>query len=201
MTSHCGVTSGNGCVDSIIRPNYVTVHPLPEALFSTDPQKVANIIDPVFSMTDLSTANVVSWSWSFGDGGRSEEQNPVYTYSDTGSYVMELLVETQFGCTDTISYTVKVEPNFTFYIPNSFTPNADGVNEYFYGTGEYISSYQMEIYDRWGELIFQTSDMERKWDGSYKGKQVQQGQYVYKFYITDWKNHGYQYVGSVYLHR
>ncbi len=195
------VISVNGCVDSVILPGHITVHPLPEALFSTDPQQVANIIDPVFSMTDLSTANVVGWDWSFGDGGRSVEQNPLHAYSDTGSYTMELIVETAFGCMDTISYTVKVEPNFTFYIPNSFTPNADGVNEYFFGTGEYISSYQMEIYDRWGELIFQSNDMERKWDGTYRGKQVQQGQYVYKFRVTDWKNHGYDYVGSVYLHR
>ena len=195
------VTSGNGCVDSVILPDHITAHPLPEALFSTDPQQVANIIDPVFSMTDLSTANVVGWDWSFGDGGRSVEQNPLHAYSDTGSYTMELIVETAFGCMDTISYTVKVEPNFTFYIPNSFTPNTDGVNEYFFGMGEYISSYQMEIYDRWGELIFQSNDMERKWDGTYRGKQVQQGQYVYKFRVTDWKSQGHEYVGAVYLHR
>jgi gliding motility-associated-like protein len=195
------VTSANGCVDSIVLPDYILVHPLPQALFSTDPQKVANIINPVFSITDLSTANVVSWDWIFGDGASSIEQNPVHSYADMAGYTIELMVETMFGCMDTISYTVNVEPNFTFYIPNSFTPNADGVNDYFFGIGEYISSYQMEIYDRWGELIFQSNDMEHKWDGTYRGKQVQKGQYVYRFYVTDWQHLGYDYVGSVYLSR
>ena len=195
------VTSGNGCVDSLLMVDYITVHPLPDAVFSTDPERVTNIIDPVFSLTDLSTANVVAWNWNFGNGQQSWEQNPVSAYSDTGSYVIELIVETPYGCFDTVSYTVQVEPNFTFHIPNSFTPNGDGVNDYFFGIGEYIKNYRMEIYDRWGELIFLSSNMEYSWDGRYKGKDVQQGQYVSKFYVTDWANEGHEYIGSVRLHR
>lgn len=195
------VTSTNGCESSASYNDLITVHPVPKAFFSTDPTKIATIIRPVFEFTDLSTDNVIDWDWTFGDGLGSVEQHPTHAYADTGNYQVQLIVETGFGCADTISYTVIVEPLFTFYIPDAFTPNADRVNDRFYGQGDYLTEYNMQIYDRWGELIFESNEASHTWDGSYKGKQVESGQYVYKFYVIDWQGHDHEYVGSVMLLR
>lgn len=194
------VTSTKGCVSEITKSNYITVYPKPEAGFEVDPE-VQNIIKPRFEFTDLSTENVTDWDWSFGDGTYSGDQHPVHYYEAVGTYPVGLIVETQFGCADTIGLEVKVEPVFTFYIPNSFTPNADGVNDEFFGLGEGYDFYSMFIYDRWGELIFESNDDQYHWDGSYKGKQVQLGTYAYRFYIVDWQGHDHQYEGHVTLHR
>ena len=195
------VTSGNGCVDSISLAELITVHPVPVALFSSDPDESASIINPIFEFTDLSTDNVTGWQWTFGDGGVSTIQHPEHTYLDTGTYRITLAVLTDFGCADTISYTVMVEPEFTFYIPNAFTPNDDRVNDLFFGTGQHLSSYNMKIFNRWGEMIFESNDPDFKWDGTFKGAPVEAGEYVYQFNIVDWDNHSHQYNGGVMLLR
>lgn len=194
------VTSGNGCVSEIFRPNYITVYPKPDALFSVD-DDVKDIIKPEFEFIDLSSENVTIWDWSFGDGYYSDVQNPIHTYEDTGIYPIQLIVETQYGCLDTVNNEVKVEPIFTFYIPNSFTPDGNDVNEEFFGLGEGYVSYEMWVYDRWGEEIFYSNKDDYHWDGTYKGKQVQQGTYVYRFYLLDWQGHDHKYKGIVTLHR
>jgi len=194
------VTSTNGCVSEIFRPNYITVYPKPDALFSVD-EDVKNIIKPEFIFTDLSSENVTIWDWEFGDGLSSINQNPIHTYGDTGIYPIILTVETQYGCLDTVKYKVKVEPIFTFYIPNSFTPDDNRINDSFYGQGEGYITYEMHIYDRWGEHIFESNNDDFHWDGTYKGEQVQQGTYVYYFYLVDWQGHDHKYTGHFSLHR
>ncbi|MBP9151308.1 MAG: gliding motility-associated C-terminal domain-containing protein, partial [Flavobacteriales bacterium] len=194
------VTSTNGCISEIFRPNYITVYPKPDALFSVD-DDVKDIIKPEFIFTDLSSENVTSWDWEFGDGSSSIDQNPIHTYGDTGIYPIILTVETQYGCLDTVKYQVKVEPIFTFYIPNSFTPDANRINDSFYGQGTGYITYEMHIYDRWGEHLFESNNDEFHWDGTFKGQQVQQGTYVYYFYLEDWKGYDHEYKGHFSLHR
>ncbi|MCF8460719.1 MAG: PKD domain-containing protein [Flavobacteriales bacterium] len=195
------VTSVNGCVDSLSQLELITVHPVPQAKFSTDPEKLASIVNPLFLFTDLSTENVSTWSWAFGDGQISSDQNPEHTYPDTGTYVITLIVNTDFGCTDRVSYIVKVEPYFSFYIPSAFTPNGDGRNESFFGAGEHLTEYNMQIFNRWGEMIFESNEQDFHWDGSYKGAQVEAGQYVYRFVVLDWDGNQHQYTGGVNLLR
>ena len=102
---------------------------------------------------------------------------------------------------DTIVGDVIVYPEFTFYVPNSFSPNNDNVNESFYGSGTYILDYQMMIYDRWGELIFEAYEEEDYWDGTYKGKAAESGVYVYKFNLIDVNLVPHEYKGHVTLFR
>lgn len=193
-------TSGNGCVTADTTVNYITEYPKPDALFAADPW-VTDVLNPNIDFTDLSSVNVTEWYWDFGDGNSATDKNPTNRFPDVGEYLVTQYVTTEFGCMDTISATVKLEPIFTFYIPNAFTPDADGINEEFYGDGEGFVSYSMYIYDRWGELIFESNDKDYKWDGSYKGKQVQEGVYVYYFYVVDWKNDDHEYRGHVTLMR
>lgn len=79
-----------------------------------------------------------------------------------------------------MSNETAVTPNMSIYVPNSFTPNGDGLNESFGAYSESVKSFAMEVYDRWGELVFQSNDIENKWDGKYKGHTAPQGSYVYK---------------------
>lgn len=189
-------TSTNGCVSSDTVVNYITEYPKPDALFEAD-RYVTDLLNPRIEFTDGSSVNVTEWYYDFGDGNYSQEQNPSNSFREVGEYVVTQYVTTQYGCKDTISGTVKVEPIFTFYIPNSFTPNADGYNEEFFGDGEGFIEYSMFVYDRWGELIFESNDKDYHWDGTFRGKQVEQGVYVYRFFIVDWKNDDHEYVGHV----
>lgn len=194
-------TSANGCVSADTVINYITEYPKPDALFAAN-DYVVDILHTKIDFTDKSSENVVDWYYDFGDGNYSTQQNPSNHYPEwVGEYEVTQYVTTQFGCMDTLSALVKVEPIFTFYIPNTFTPNQDGVNETFFGDGEGFTEYNMYIYDRWGELLFVSNHRDLEWDGTYKGKQVQQGIYTYYFYILDWKKNDHEYRGHVTLTR
>jgi len=194
------ITSGNGCVTVEFRENYITVYPKPNAEFSVNEDEMT-VIKPTFEFTDLSSENVTLWDWNFGDENYANVQHPVHSYLGIGIYSITLVSETQYGCLDTFGLKVEVIPVFSFYIPNSFTPDNDGINDEFFGKGEFYTDYAFYIYDRWGELIFETSDDQFHWDGSFKGTQVKQGTYVYKFNVVDWKGDEHRYDGHVTLHR
>lgn len=194
-------TSANGCVSSDTVQDYITEYPKPKALFAATPY-VVDFLDTEVQFTDKSSENVTDWYYEFGDGGTSYEQHPTNYYPEqVGSYTATQYVTTAHNCSDTAAATIKVEPIFTFYIPSAFTPNQDGVNEYFFGDGEGFSEYNMHIYDRWGEEIFVSNHPDLKWDGTFKGQQVPQGTYIYYFYILDWKNNDHEYRGRVTLTR
>lgn len=194
------VTSGNGCTSSITLQDYITEYPKPDAHFDANP-KLVDMNNPTIDFTDLSSINVISWDWDFGDGGTSYQQHPSYLYQDTGIFPVTQYVSTVHGCLDTAVYEIEVKPTFTFYIPNTFTPDSDGHNEYFSGRGTGIAEYQMMIFNRWGEMLFETNDYDHQWDGSFKGQQVQLGVYVYKFRVTDWEGDIHHYEGHVNLMR
>lgn len=194
------VTSDSGCVTTKMKPNYITVYPKPIASFVFQPSTVS-IINPIVSINNLSTgANF--WSWTLGDGDTSTQQylSP-HTYADTGYYVATLLTITNYGCVDSSAQTVFVEPSFLIYIPNSFSPNEDGVNDYFTANGVFIKEFEMSIFDRWGNLIFKTNDIAKPWDGKSNGgtESSQQDVYVYSIKCIDYMGNKHLYKGTVTL--
>lgn len=194
------VTSANGCVSDTTYVDYMVEYPKPTAFFSVDPLRT-DIIFPKFTITNLASPNVTDWLYNWGDGTLASIPNPVHEYSDTGYYDIVQIVTTEFGCKDTANVIVRVDPEFRFYIPSAFTPDENGVNEEFYGSGIGIVEYRMRIYDRWGELIFESNEYDYHWDGSYKGRQVQKGVYIYVFDIKDVKGNPHVYRGHVTLFR
>ncbi|HKC67301.1 MAG TPA: T9SS type B sorting domain-containing protein, partial [Bacteroidia bacterium] len=90
-----------------------------------------------------------------------------------------------YGCTTIATATVDIQIEYTFYIPNTFTPNKDETNEIFKPLATHIHNYKMDIFDRWGLLLFETTDLEHGWDGTYKGGRCQEDVYVYKIEFTD----------------
>lgn len=199
-------SSVGGCSSNITYPAYVTVHPNPIADF-TAPLSTS-IIDPLVSYTDNSTitsGSIVSWAWNFGDAfastanNTSTLQNPTHFFTEDGTYCASLTVTSNFGCIDATLVCIEIEPEFTFFIPNAFTPNDDGINDDFYGKGDYIKKFEMFIYDRWGNLIFFADDINKHWDGKANhGKEIaQEDVYVYTVKITDTKDKKHKYIGTV----
>src|SRR5690606_25784474 len=118
-------------------------------------------------LTNLSTSNASSYLWYFGDGLKSHLFEPVHEYYSAGTYMITLQVTDTLGRSDVVSHRYNA-PMFV-YIPNAFTPNADGLNEVFKAKGVSVKSFEMRIYNRSGELLFHTTDIEEGWDGSVNG--------------------------------
>ncbi|MBP6656234.1 MAG: gliding motility-associated C-terminal domain-containing protein, partial [Bacteroidia bacterium] len=118
-----------------------------------------------------------------------------------GCYPLQLIVKSQYGCADTLNSEICVEMEFEFYVPNSFTPNDDGINEIFspLGTGVSETDYEFMIFDRWGSEIFKTNRWGDGWNGKVKegGKLVQLGTYVWMVRVFDIQGNFHQYTGRV----
>ncbi len=194
------VISDSGCVTSLTKNNYITVYPLPNAIFTINPQ-TTSIVDPVITITD-SSIGTDTWSWNFGDWDTSSVSNPqTHTYADTGTYQIVLIASTQYSCADTTYQTVIVEPDFEVYIPNAFTPNGDGINDSFICKSIFATDFKMTIFDRWGNLIYRTDGLDKPWDGkaNYGTDIAESDIYIYAIEITDFKNKKHNYKGIVTL--
>lgn len=201
-------TSNNGCVQTYLFPQMIEVFPSPVAIFTATPP-VTTVSQTHVDFTDQSIANntISSWVWDFGTGSDfAYTQNAGFTYTQEygSTYPVTLTVTNNYGCVDDTTMDVIVEPEFTFYIPNAFTPNGDGLNDYFIGQGIGIAQYEMWIFDRWGNLIFHCTDMNQAWDGTVQGSSGELCQidtYVWKVSLTDDFAKRHKYVGHVSLIR
>ena len=192
------IATAEGCITDTVLSDFIDVFPLPNANFNLNPELV-NLLNADIEFTDLSTGNIVDWDWDFGNGEASSEQNPSQLYTDTGTYSITLEVTTDKGCSDATVRELIVEPDFMFYVPNAFTPNDDGRNDYFRGYGEGVDwdTYQMSIFNRWGELIYYTENVEEPWRGIYKGRDVEVAVYTWKISLNDFKGEKHDYIGHV----
>ncbi len=120
--------------------------------------------------------------WDFGDQSTpSNTFSPLHDYTGDGTYIVTLVVENFAGCLDTVQYSIVVKPEFYIYIPNAFSPNNDGTNDTFNAKGTGFDVYTMRIFNRWGNLIFETSSLAVGWDGrGTNGKLVATDIYVYE---------------------
>ncbi|MEO5643178.1 MAG: gliding motility-associated C-terminal domain-containing protein [Bacteroidia bacterium] len=153
----------------------ITVEPLPIAAFSSSSGDTLNV-----DFTDQSTG-ASQWYWNFGDGGTSTVQDPSYTYGNEGTYPVTLIITSAGGCNDTAVSDVKANETLTtpVAIPTGFTPNSDGTNDVLHVLGGPFKEVDFRIYNEWGNLVYQTTDVNGGWDGTYKGKLQPGGVYVY----------------------
>jgi gliding motility-associated-like protein len=171
-----------------VSSHVITVHDHPVASFNVGPEVVWIPNDPI-KCTDLSI-DAVNWLWDFGDGSSSEEQNPTHYYEKDGVFSITLRVENEFGCDNTFVANDIVEAKLSGFVtfPDSFAPRPDGSSG---GIGERddslfkpkyrdVDQYHMQIFNRWGQLIFETHDIEEGWDGLFKDRLAPQAVYVYK---------------------
>lgn len=125
------------------------------------------------------SVNAWSYTWAFGDGNGSFLVNPTHTYTQPGAYEITLIATNQEGCIDSISKWIDIAPERYIYLPNSFTPDGDGLNEYFYGRFIGLMSARFYIFNRWGEEVFFSDQLNFVWDASYEGVPVQDGTYTW----------------------
>lgn len=176
------ITSPIGCETVASYPDWIEVLESPIADLAYSPETFNNF-EKTATFSNLSEREK-SVLWNFSGNGISFEQNPNYTFPDTGLYNISLIAFHENGCTDTTSAMIDVMPLVTLVMPNAFTPNNDGLNDDFRGYGfiDAISNYKMTIWNRWGELIFETDDPLKGWNGSKNndGHDSPQGVYVYQ---------------------
>jgi gliding motility-associated-like protein len=155
---------------------------VPIAGFSYDPPaSELNIFNSEVRFSD-SSERAGLWIWDFGDASSAAQQNPVHNYRDTGLFVVTQVVYHQNGCTDTAVQVLDIVPRFTYFLPNAFTPNNDGTNDIYMGAGhmQYIQDFEMAIYNRWGERIYENHSPYESWNGRKfnNGERCQAGVYV-----------------------
>lgn len=178
------VTSTNGCSRDTTIPNLVCAFDYPIADFTMDPQPT-DVTNPYINFTNQ-TLGATEYYWNFTSGipSSSQELHPSVEFpSDSvGTYLVELAVTNSHGCTDTVYKTVVINGLYLIYIPNTFTPNGDGNNDFFRPLGEGVDwkEYHLMIFDRWGEKLFETKDYTEGWDGKYNGNLVQSDVYIWK---------------------
>ncbi|MCX7955125.1 MAG: PKD domain-containing protein [Bacteroidales bacterium] len=161
--------SPNGCKNIQTIPNLIKVYPKPIARFTTDPI-VINMINTNVHFINLSTgAN--QFYWSFGDGDSSLHESPYHEYPMVpASYNVTLIAISDKGCRDTAYMKLDVIGAYTFYAPTAFTPDDDGVNETWrvYASNIKFETFNLKVYDRWGAVLFETTDINKEWNGCFK---------------------------------
>ena len=199
-------TNTFGCISTTTIPGMITIYSQPHASFTTTPQPT-DITHPTIHFHDHSTGVIDSWTWTFGNGGAgSSMQNPHYTYPDSGSYsTMLIVINNTGGCADTAYHIVRIDPITTCYYPNSFTPDEDGNNDEWrmHGTNILTVDFEMLVFDRWGELMFSTTDFSTGWNGrrGNTGELVESGVYVFKIHYVDFSGLGHEEIGQITLIR
>ena len=197
------VSNGGGCSDSITYPMFIDVHPKPQSAFDANPY-TASIFYPVIMFFNHSSGNPppVSWLWNMGDGSTStDSSNFIYTYRDTGKFVVSMITYNQYGCSDTAYRNITIRPDYTIYIPTAFTPNGDDRNPVFFAYGTGITVFDMKVFDRWGAQIFESENISVGWDGTYKGAPCPQGVYTYQIYYKEDQKEEHLLFGSITLLR
>jgi len=159
----------------------ITVFPSPTASFSFNPAiPQTNVPVSFFNQSQ----NAVRYNWDFGDGSHSAELNPVHDYNRTGSYNVCLTAYNQEGCPDKTCKAVSADVMPLADIPTGFSPNGDGSNDVLYVRGYSIQSMDLKIYNRWGELVFESTDQSHGWDGTWKGKAQEMEVYAFVLSVT-----------------
>src|SRR3989344_1931919 len=183
-------TTSNGCSNTATVANYICVLPKADASFYiNDPTQT--ISDPTFDCINTSI-NATSYTWEFGDGTGSTLIHPSHTYPALpGNYTIVLYANNAGGCIDSAKINVSIKDELIFHIPNAFTPDGDEFNNTFkpvFYSGFDPYSYSLTMYDRWGEILFESHDVEFGWDGTYNGELAKEGIYTWTIKFKDVDN-------------
>ena len=179
------VTSPDGCVGDSTFANHVCVFGNPIAEFSFNPTD-ATVVDPMVDFTNLSSGDS-SYVWDFDGLATSTFENPSHAFpsASEGVYNVCLEVTSADGCKDTICYPVEILDDFNVFCPNSFSPEGDGVNDFFFPivNGHEPDSYELYVFDRWGSIVFESRHTTQSWDGTLNGYPAKEDVYVWKIKV------------------
>lgn len=159
----------------------IIIRPAPIADFIFSP--IVPVTNEPIQFTNKSI-NATTYLWSFGDGATSTEEHPLHLFKKTGTFNTCLIARNASGCADTICKKVDADIVPALDLPTAFSPNGDGKNDVLFVRGAAVETVNLKIFNRWGELVFETNDMKIGWDGTYKGKQQEMESYAYTLYAT-----------------
>lgn len=173
----------NGCTNTQTLPDFICASELPVAEFIASPD-VTDVFDTEIEFTNYSS-NADNYFWDFGDETTGAESDPEHVYSTVpAGYTVCLIASNTMGCVDTVCHGVSIIETLIYYIPNTFTPDGDEFNQVFqpiFTSGFDPFNFNFKIFDRWGEIIWETNDATVGWDGvGPNGKLVQSGTYVWR---------------------
>jgi gliding motility-associated-like protein len=200
------ITDSSNC--EVIVFDTISAIPAPPLIpgFEANPI-LTTIYNPEIYFTNLSSGATATL-WSFGDGSSdSSHSNASHIFPDdvTGTYTVWQYIINHLGCEDSISGEVTIKGDFAIFAPSAFTPNGDGINETFFpkGFGIDLQNFKLYIYNRWGDVIYKTDNINKPWDGrSNAGKEISQiGVYVWMIIAFDIDGNEHQFVGKVTLLR
>jgi gliding motility-associated-like protein len=191
----------------------VDVYPKPSVVFNTDPLYKTTVALPKFKTINTSSVSQNpfvtnmkhNWTWgkSYKIGSDTLKNSNIVFGKDTGTYWIKLIVTTDKGCKDSSMKRVVIGPDIIIFVPDAFTPDNAGPNENNTFRPYVINNktYEMLIFNRWGEKMYETTDLTKGWDGNYKGQPAQDGVYVYKMIVTSLEDKVFQYNGTFTLIR
>ena len=192
-------SSSLGCNDTIVQ--LIIVSPTPLASFTLSNNPAPTEFDIQFTST---SQFVNSWLWNFGDNeGTADTEVATYSYLESGSYVITLTATNQGGCSNRVSQVLVIDGIIILppRLPNTFSPNGDGLNDIYFIRGGPFTEITFKVYDGWGSEIFSTNDQSIGWDGTQNGKQSPVGVYVFTIVATNLNNDQFDYSGRINLLR
>lgn len=188
-TVKLSLTTSSGCSYTDIGQKIITIHPRPQVSFAPTPDSTTILMTQIKFQNNTKFADI--YEWNFGDSSRFSSQfDPMHDYEDTGTYRVRLIASTNFGCRDSAFGRVVIWPEFTFYIPTAFSPNVDGLNDGFGPVGEGWKTFELVVYNRWGQEVFVGKPNE-PWFGLYNNTPENfcpEAVYVWTCRIIDLKN-------------
>lgn len=183
------IITPDGCEFDTLAINAITIYPVPDPFFIMNPQ-ITTLQNTEIEF-DNQTVGGTSYYWIFDtitNLGESYEENPLFVYPDifADEYYVKLFAYNDYGCENSITQKLIINEDQTLYVPNSFTPNGDGDNDYFFVKGVEIdpAHYSMKIFDRWGKIVFETKDIHEKWNGAVMGSSYYAPPGVFPYIIT-----------------
>ncbi|HOZ87855.1 MAG TPA: PKD domain-containing protein, partial [Bacteroidia bacterium] len=193
------LVSDVGCRTSFKYGGYVNVNPKPVAGFICTPDEVEEN-EPVISLESTASSDVTFLRYAISDGSNYYQPSVVHSLKNFDGQVKPMVVQVvknAYNCSDTVFKVIDIKPSYSFYIPNTFTPNGDGINDVFQAKGVGIIKFNLQIFDRWGHLVFETKDIFTPWDGKKGGDDIKQDTYIWKAQVTDLRGQRHYLTGHV----
>ena len=171
----------------------ITILEVPNASFIASPQEISGFSGEVtFVNTSI---NADSYIWNFGDGNSDTLESPIHQFvAGQTEYTVTLTAISINGCTDDTSIIIRLTNPLVFWVPNTITPDNDEHNQDFlpvFPDPGLVKEYKLLIFNRWGEIVFESNDIEVGWDGSYSGQNVQVGTYIWQIEFSDLESTNY----------
>ena len=176
---------------------------IPSANFTYTPESVVENTGEILFTSTSTGSQLSEFNWFFGDNDhyRLNTQNASYFFEAAGVYPVSLVVKNIWGCADTLVKAITVNSAFDIYVPTAFTPNGDNRNDTFRAKGIGVAKYDLKIFNRWGEKVFETSDFMNEWDGTLNGVECKSEIYTWKITVSDANGNIKELKGLVTLYR